>query len=741
MLEIKSSYTEFLNKKSFIAPETGKHVEIEDINPLLYPFQRQLTQWALRKGRCALFADCGLGKTFMQLEWANLTGEKTLIIAPLAVSQQTVSEGLKLGIDVQYVRSQEQITSHISITNYEMIDHFDPSAFGAVVLDESSILKSQDGKTRTKLIQMFQGCKFRLCCTATPAPNDIAEFANHAEFLGVTTRQEMLAMFFINDANGHGERQGWRLKGHAIKKFYRWMALWAMFVKLPSDIGFDDAGYNLPSLNINPVWVEGDEQRIAQDQGMLFMTGLNGIQGRAAVRRATLDQKIEVASAILNESNEQWIVWTGLNDEGRLLSKVVSDGVVVEGKDTIDHKVGTITGFVDGNVRVLITKPSIAGFGLNLQNCHNQLFVGLSDSYESFYQATRRSWRFGQTEDVNIQIVLSDAERDILSNVQSKEQSAEAVSREMINQISGFQQEQLGMTHHTTTGYATDGLTYGDDYNILLGDCAERIAELETNSIDFSVFSPPFLSLYVYSDSDRDMGNSKNEAQFYDHFGFMLDGLLRITKPGRIVACHVSQIPTQLIRDGYIGLNDFRGKTINCFNEHGFIHHGEVAIDKNPQAQAIRTKAKGLLFAQLRKDSSWLRPGLADFVLLFRAPGENQVAIHPDIDNEAWIKWAHPIWYDIRESDTLHAAEARTEKDERHIAPLQLGLIERCIRLWSNPGEMVFSPFMGIGSEGYEAIRLGRKFTGIELKREYFDAATRNMQKALGRRSQQTMVL
>ncbi len=721
-------------------PATGKHVELDGINPTLYPFQRQLTQWALRKGRSALFADCGLGKTFMQLEWAHLTGEKTLIIAPLAVSQQTVEEGKKLGIDVQYVRSQEQITSRIVITNYEMIDHFDADAFGAVVLDESSILKSQDGKTRTKLIQMFQGCKFRLCCTATPAPNDIAEFANHAEFLGVTTRQEMLAMFFVNDANGHGERQGWRLKGHAINEFYRWMASWAMFVKLPSDIGFDDTGYNLPALNITPLWVEGDEQRIAQEQGMLFMTGLNGIQGRSAVRRATLDQKIEAASRILNDSDEQWIVWTGLNDEGRLLSKAVNDGVVVEGKDTIEHKVGSLTGFVNGDVRVLITKPSIAGFGLNLQNCHNQMFIGLSDSYESFYQATRRSWRFGQTEEVNIQIILSDAERDILNNVQSKEQTAEAVSRAMIGQISGFQQEELGMTHREATGYATDGVTHSE-YKILLGDCAERITEIETDSIDFSVFSPPFLSLYVYSDSDRDMGNSKSESEFYQHFGYMLDELLRITKPGRIVACHVAQIPTQLIRDGYIGLSDFRGKTINAFNEHGFIHHGEIAVDKNPQVQAIRTKAKGLLFAQLRKDSSWLRPGLADFVLLFRKPGENQVMIHPDIDNETWITWAHPIWYDIRESDTLHAAEARTEKDERHIAPLQLGLIERCIRLWSNPDEMVFSPFMGIGSEGYEAIRLGRKFTGIELKREYFDAATRNMQKALGRRSQQSFDL
>ena len=283
----------------------------------------------------------------------------------------------------------------------------------------------------------------------------------------------------------------------------------------------------------------------------------------------------------------------------------------------------------------------------------------------------------------------------------------------------------------------------GDGWMMVNGDCIDELGHLPDEAIDLSVYSPPFIALYTYSATERDMGNCSTSAQFFEHFGFLQRELLRVTKPGRLTCCHVAQVPAMLVRDGYIGLKDFRGQTIAAFESNGWIYHGEVCIDKDPQAQAIRTKSKGLLFVQMKKDSSWSRPALADYILLFRKPGENLAAItHPEHDplasltNDEWISWARPIWYGIRESDTLQVAEARADEDERHVCPLQLGTIERCVRLWSNPGDLILSPFAGIGSEGYEAVRLGRRFLGIELKPSYFDLAVKNLDAAIANKMQ-----
>lgn len=268
------------------------------------------------------------------------------------------------------------------------------------------------------------------------------------------------------------------------------------------------------------------------------------------------------------------------------------------------------------------------------------------------------------------------------------------------------------------------------DYALYCGDSVEVMKGIPDNSIGLSVYSPPFMSLYTYSPTERDVGNSKTEDEFFHHYGYIIDELLRTTMPGRNTCVHVAQVPAMLVRDGYIGLKDFRGKTIQAYEDHGWVYHGEVCLDKDPQAQAIRTHSKGLLFVQLKKDSSWLRPALADYILVFRKPGENPVPIKPDLTNEEWIEFARPIWYGIKESDTLNVAEGRDSEDERHICPLQLGTIERCIRLWSNPGETVLSPFAGIGSEVYMAVKLGRRGVGIELKESYFRTAVKNLQRA-----------
>jgi superfamily II DNA or RNA helicase len=416
-----SSYADFLARKDRRAERVGVEIDSAELHPLLHDFQRDGTAWALRTGRAALFWDCGLGKTFAQIEWARHAAESTLLVAPLSVARQTVREARSIDADVTYVRSGQDATEPgLWITNYEMVDQFDPAMFGAVVLDESSILKSVDGKVRSRLIETFRSVPRRLACTATPAPNDVAELANHAEFLGVMSRPEMLAAYFVHD------ERDWRLKGHASRPMYRWMTSWAQALRRPSDLGYSDEGFDLPDLRIlaEPVDVA------TIPDGQLFATDLGGVGGRARVRRETLDARVE-RTAALAAGKDQWIVWCGLNDESRALAEI--DGAVnVEGSWSPDEKAEALEAFQDGEVRVLVTKPSIAGFGMNFQNCSRMAFVGLSDSYESYYQAIRRCWRFGQTEPVEAHIVVSELEMAIVENVRRKEAEAATMQSALI---------------------------------------------------------------------------------------------------------------------------------------------------------------------------------------------------------------------------------------------------------------------------------------------------------------------
>jgi DNA modification methylase len=447
------------------------------------------------------------------------------------------------------------------------------------------------------------------------------------------------------------------------------------------------------------------------------------------VRHATITDRVAAAAALVNQSTEPWIIWHGLNDEGDALLKAVPDGVLVEGSQSPEKKAAALEDFQVGEHRVLITKPKIAGFGLNFQTCHNMVFVGLSDSWEAYYQCIRRCYRFGQSKPVNVHIVLSEPERGIFENIMRKEREAISMSEQLVANVAEFERAEIGGGARTGE-YATD-IAHIGEHTLMLGDSVERLSELADDSVGLSVFSPPFMSLYTYSPTERDLGNSASEQEFFTHFQYIIRHLLRVTQPGRNCCVHVAQVPAMLVRDGYIGLKDFRGKTIEAYEAEGWIYHGEICIDKDPQAQAIRTKSKALLFTQMRKDASWLRPALADYILVFRKPGANAEPIIPDLTNEEWIEWARPIWYGIRESDTLNTAEAREQQDERHICPLQLGTIERCIRLWSNKGDLVLDPFAGIGSTGYVATKLGRRFTGCELKPAYWRAACHNLERAV----------
>jgi len=420
-----NDYQSFLATKTRTVPDAGISIDTADLHPSLFAFQRDLVAWAARKGRAAIWADTGLGKTRMQLEWARALGHKTIIAAPLAVTSQTIEEAADIGIPVSYARTPDEITDTITITNYERLDAFDPSMFGAVVLDESSILKNFEGKTRTALIRQWSDTPCRLACSATPAPNDITELANHSEFLGVMPRNEMLAAYFVHDDDG------WRPKRHAVGHMYQWMAGWASAVRRPSDMGHpeEDGLYDLPPLNFHQHSVGVNDA----PEGLLFAVDLGGVGGRSKVRRSTLTARCERTAELVNADREPWIVWCGLNDEADALVDLIPGAVNVQGNDTPEAKAEQLMAFAHGGYRVLVTKPSIAGMGLNFQHCANMAFTGLSDSYEAYYQAVRRCWRFGQKRPVNVHIVVSELEQQIVANVQAKETEATRMTAELVH--------------------------------------------------------------------------------------------------------------------------------------------------------------------------------------------------------------------------------------------------------------------------------------------------------------------
>lgn len=716
------TYQDFLASKRLVHQSHGVEVDPSEVHATLFDFQNDCVRFGLRKGQAAIWLDVGLGKTLIELEFARLVGGRSLIVAPLAVAHQTVKMAHDLlGMpDVRYVRHPDEMgLMGVYATNYEMVSHFKGRHLDGLVLDESSILASIDGKTRKTLIESFTHIPYRLSCSATPMPNAIDELAGQCEFLGVMTRAEMLATWFVHDD------EGWRLRGHAREPFYRWIASWAIAMSNPADLGYDGSAFVLPPLDIREHVVETAYKR----PGWFIGAKLHGIGDRQKVRRNTIDERVEAAAKLAHETDEQFIIWAGLNPEATACAKAIRGAVEVKGGDPLDVKIERLMGFAEGKYRVLVSKPKICGFGMNFQNAHRTIFLGLGDSWQSYYQAIARQHRFGQVHPVQVDIIVSSHETAIVENIQRKQREAKALTMGIIDAAKEYGRMELRQSHGAVETYSTKDYE-GEAWKVLQGDSAERMKEIPSNSVDLSVYSPPFLSLYQYSATERDMGNSRTIEEFFEHFGFVVDELLRMTKPGRLTCCHVAQVASTLQRDGFIGIKDFRGRTVDCFNDHGWDHHGEAVIEKNPQIQAIRTHAKGLLFVQVHKDATWSRPGLNDMILIFRKPGDNSVPVIPDIDNETWKAWANGIWRGISETDTLNTSEAKDHDDDRHICPLQLGTIERCIRLWSNPGELIFSPFGGIGSEAYQAIKLGRKALICELKPRYAEVAARNCRRA-----------
>lgn len=726
----KSQYEKFLASKLVRFAPVGFEIKPEQINPLLggdFQYESDIVRWSLGRGRCALFEDCGLGKSFQQLEWSKFvsihTGHPVLILAPLAVNLQTQGEGVKLGIPVTLCESSADLQPGVNITNYEKLHHFTPEGIGGIVLDESSILKSFDGKTRKQITEFAQGIHYRLCCTATPAPNDYMELGTHAEFLGAMTQSEMLAMFFVHDG---GDTSKWRLKKHAEQEFWKWVCSWAVAIRRPSDLGYSDERFILPPLEIHQVTVES-----AVQEGALFAVEARTLSERRDARRSSLEDRVRAcAELVAAEPDEPWLIWCDLNVESEGLTKAIRDAVEITGSDSPEVKQSRMKAFIVGDVNDLVSKPSICGWGLNLQRCARMAFVGLSDSFEAFYQAVRRCYRFGQTRPVHAYVITSEAEGAVVRNIERKQRDAELMMEGMVKHMKSEMQKQVKGQVRDVAKYKPR-IKESERWRIDNGDCVDMVKQIADESIDYSIFSPPFASLYTYSNSERDMGNAKTYDEFAQHFGFLSTELFRVIKPGRLLSFHCMNLPLSKQNDGVIGIRDFRGHLIRIFEDAGFTFHSEVCIWKDPVTAMQRTKAIGLLYKQLRKDSVLSRQGIPDYLVTMRkATGPNAEPVtktHESFPVDLWQEYASPVWMDIDAGDTLTRREAREQDDERHICALQLGVIDRAIKLWTNPNDLILSPFAGIGSEGYVALQMGRRFHGIELKESYWKQAVKNL--------------
>lgn len=443
------NYQEFLKTKEVQSINAGIKVDKSELNPMLFPFQRDIVSWALQKGRSAVFSDCGTGKSAVQLEFARVITEKTgckaLVVAPLSVVRQTQKEGDKFGIKTTACRTQADVKDGINITNYEMLSHFNESEFGCVVLDESSILKSFTSKTRDELIDKFIGTPYKLCCTATPSPNDQSEIGNHAEFLGIMSRTEMLATYFIHDGSNTSK---WRLKGYGEKKFWEWVATWAICLRTPEDLGYTKDGYDLPELNL----IEHIVKSKIEDYEM-FAKIAETLSERRKARKDSMDDRVQVAAELCESSDDQWLCWCDYNAESAALRQAVSGSVEVVGADDPEYKAETAIRFAEGEIHALVSKPSIYGFGMNFQNCHNMIFCGISDSYEQFYQAVRRCWRFGQEHSVNVHIIISESEMNVLDNIKRKQAQMDRMQDNMIALMHDVTMSEIKHTTRITTEY------------------------------------------------------------------------------------------------------------------------------------------------------------------------------------------------------------------------------------------------------------------------------------------------
>lgn len=723
---------------------------VSDMAPHLHEYQRFSATFAVARKRAAIFAECGLGKTSIALSWAMSVadGGPVIIAAPLAAQHEFINERDKFfpGVDLRIVATGDfpawlAAKQGIAlVTHHAFIDDRDLSGVAAFVLDESSILKSGEGAIATNLCRAVQPVPYRLALSATPAPNDPTEFATHATWLGyMRSDAEFRARFFVHDG------KDWRLKGHAREEMPRWFSRFALWMSDPSV-------YGMPCAEALPEPYRVTHFRCDTPDGVKALIPRNLLGEASTVM--TMSQRSKIRQGLYADDNRMdrivelarghaCIVWAKFNAHADALQDALATAGIkvrqIAGTTSDEDRVAIVRAFQAGDLDCIVSKASVIGHGVNLQRCDRMIFAAYDESYEAFHQAVRRAHRQGRVGQLEIFLPVTPDEDRIIRALETKGQrwrddsarQEQEFARNLAADLMAYR-EGKAMSEKIDTAERLPAVQT-DYYRLIHGDCIEEMDRLDADSMDLAVFSPPFSNLYTYSSETADMGNCQDgTVEFNLHFAHFSDALLRVMKPGRVVCLHLAQLVSFRARQGRKGLRDFRGTVIDAMEDSGFLFYGEFVIPKNPQATAIRTKSERLQFSQFRRDSLESSPALNDFVLEFRKPGKQAVSVSPQVSNEEWIEWASGVWHGINESDVLSGwRRARGDDDEKHICPLQLEVIERCIRLWSNEGEVVFTPFLGIGSEAYQAIKLKRKAVGVELKAEYFAQAVCNCDMAV----------
>jgi len=747
------NYLDFLESKQKKHIISGFDIDESQLNTNLFPFQKFIVKRSLKAGKYAIFADCGLGKTLMQLEWSrqvvNKTSKPVLILAPLAVAGQTIKEGDKFGIKVyKYPFSGTlDLGNEIYIANYEQLENIDTTLFGGIALDESSILKNYTGKYKNLIIELFKITPYKLACTATPSPNDLNEIGNHSEFLDILDSQDMRAKWFVRDEG----MNNYRLKGHAKKDFFGWISSWATMITNPCDLGFDGSKYVLPELIVTEHEIITKEK----DNGMLFNAGtVNATDFNQELRR-TENERLDKVIEICNQKQGQILIWVKQNREAEYLLKHLPEAKEVRGSDLVQSKESNLLAFANNEFRILITKAKIAQFGMNFQNCNIQIFPSLDFSFESYYQQVRRSYRFGQKNKVEIHIIKTDTMENVSKKIEQKERQFLEMQQEMNRNINNREYGLLDT-------YQRDEFK-NSEVLLIKGDSCIEVKTIPDNSVDLIVFSPPFSSLFTYSNYIHDMGNNENHEEFFKQYSFLLKDLYRILKPGRLMCCHTKDLGVYKNSSGYTGMYDFTGEhneaVLNMIPDEwatdttrknhkeaenaGFKFHSKITIWCDPVLEMQRTKTQRLLYKTVTSDSTFTGIGMAEYVTIFRKwdglqenwePVKNLTKSNFPLDT--WQKWASPVWMDIKRTDVLNGKEGTDMGDEKHIAPLQLEVIHRLVNLYSNEGEVVFTPFLGIGSEIYQSVKNNRRGIGIELKDSYFEVAKKNIMNAIAKKQQ-----
>ena len=689
------NYSDFVVSKDVATKKSGFDPSFMPSG--LFEHQIHIVKWACALGKAAVFCDTGLGKTRIQLVWAENvsrhTGKPVLILAPLAVAGQTILEGKTIGVNVNPCRSKDNVIPGVNIANYEMLHHFEGVTFQGVVLDESSLLKSFTGKTKRQILSMFESTPYKLACTATPSPNDHLELGNHAQFLEVMRSNEMISRFFINDTMKAGS---YRLKGHARNDFWKWVATWAVSMTSPADMGFDDKGFDLPPLNVETHIVS--TAGLPTVEGRLFRdTTLNATEIHKEMRLTAPIRARKVVDILNKGDGGSWLIWCNTNYEAEEIKRLIPSITEVRGSESPSAKESKLLGFAANEFDMLLTKPSIAGHGMNWQHCHQIVFTGLSYSYEQFYQAIRRCWRFGQDKPVTCHVVVADSETGIMGVIQEKEKAHREMQKEMCKAIN-----QAKKNKELNLMKGVQQVEKQHDWTMYLGDCVEvSKSAIDSGTIDLSVYSPPFSNLYIYSDSINDMGNTKDHEEFFKQYHYLARELYRTTRDGRLTVIHCKDLPLYKNRDGAAGLYDFPGEIIRCYEAAGWTFHSRVTIWKDPVIEMQRTKNHGLLYKQLCKDSAASRQGMADYLIVMRkwgdqdkwesvtrgkerffdyigssehAPAKRELSkARDDVERErlysiaVWQRYASPVWFDIQQTNVLNTRIARSDQDEKHI--------------------------------------------------------------------------